>query len=999
MKILPSLTCLTGQSLRHWVTSRKVPSTKFISSLLLLSCASLGFSSAEAARQAEYLDRGVVALPSGSGIYIGWRMLGDDANNISFNVYRNNTKLNSAPITNSTNYFDASGTTSAAYTVRPIINGVEQPANAANATWSDTYKVVNLQRPADGTTPAGEAYSYSPNDVSTGDLDGDGQYELIVKWDPSNSKDNSQSGYTGNVYIDAYRMNGTQMWRIDLGRNIRAGAHYTQFMVYDLDGDGKAEVALKTADGTRDGNGTVIGSSSADYRASNGYVLSGPEFLTVFNGQTGAAMATTDYVPARGTVSSWGDNYGNRVDRFLAGIAYVDGSRPSLIMSRGYYTRAVVVAWDWRNGKLTRRWTFDSTSSGNSAYAGQGAHSLTVGDVDADGKDEIVFGAAVIDDNGSGLYSTKLGHGDALHLGDLDPSRPGLEVFMVHESPSSYGANGVEMHDAKTGQILWNVPGVTGDVGRGVTMDIDPRYPGSESWSTSSGVHSAKGQQITSTRPASVNFGIWWDGDFLREQFNSTMIEKWDYANSKTQRLLTGYQVGAGTNNGTKATPNLLADLFGDWREEVVLRNSNNNQLMIFTTNIETTHKLRTLMHDIQYREAIAWQNVAYNQPPHPSFFLGDGMATPPAPSLNFVGTNPNGTTQASSSSAVASSAPATADVVLGGSASSNQVVLSWSLTGDINAQEIYYDTDTDPAGRVRLDSVSTSDRSYTATGLSSGTSYSFWVKYRTTDNEWHNSNTFTATTLGGASSAPASSTPKSSSPASSAPVSSAPASSTPASSQAGTTTGSQCNWYGTLYPVCATTNSGWGWENSQSCVSRSDCTSQPAPYGVVGGTTSSVTPSSTPASSKPASSVAPSSIAPSSTAPSSTPASSIAASSKPASSIALSSVAASSQAASGGGKCTYVISNNWGSGFTGAIRIANNGTSPINGWNISWKYSGSTRITSSWNAAVSGSNPYSASDIVWNGTIQPGQAVEFGFQGTHSGTAETPTISGAACN
>jgi rhamnogalacturonan endolyase len=241
------------------------------------------------------------------------------------------------------------------------------------------------------------AYTYSANDASVGDLDGDGQYEIVLKWDPSNSKDNSQSGYTGDVYVDAYKLNGTRLWRIDLGRNIRAGAHYTQFQVYDYDGDGKAEVVMKTADGTKDGTGTVIGSSTADYRNSSGYILSGPEYLTVFNGQTGKAAATADYVPARGTVSSWGDSYGNRVDRFLAGTAYLNGSYPSIIEARGYYTRSVIVAWDYRNGALTRKWTFDSNSSTNgSKWTDQGDHQLSIADVDGDGRDEVVYGAMAI---------------------------------------------------------------------------------------------------------------------------------------------------------------------------------------------------------------------------------------------------------------------------------------------------------------------------------------------------------------------------------------------------------------------------------------------------------------------------------------------------------------------------------------------------------------------------------------------------------------------------
>lgn len=858
---------------------------KTLCTFLTLGAIGLTIGDLQAARQAEYLDRGVVALPAGNGIFISWRMLGDDPSNIGFNVYRNGTKITSTPITNSTNYVDTAGTTSAAYSVRPVINGVEYTANAAKATWNNPYLAVNLNRPNGGTTPSGEAYTYSPNDLSVGDLDGDGEYEIIVKWDPSNAKDNAQSGYTGNVFIDAYKLNGTQLWRIDLGRNIRAGAHYTQFMVYDFDGDGRAEIAMKTAPGTRDAAGTVQGGSNAntDYRNASGYILSGPEYLTVFNGLTGTILASTDYLPARGTVSSWGDNYGNRVDRFLGGVAYLDGTRPSLIMARGYYTRAVVVAWDYRNGQLTRRWTFDSNTSGNGAAAGQGAHSLTIGDVDQDGKDEIVYGSATINDNGTLMYSTGLGHGDALHLGDFIPSRPGLEVFMVHESPASYGNHGVEMHDARTGQIIWSFQGGS-DIGRGVVMDVDPRTPGAEAWASAGGLMSPTGTQITSTKPASTNFGVWWDGDLLREQLNNTMIDKWNYASNNSSRLLTAYNFGAASNNGTKATPGLSADIFGDWREEVIWRHENNSQLLIFTTNTPTTHKLRTLMHDTQYRVAIAWQNVAYNQPPHPSFFLGEGMATPAAPDLYFVGNNPNAgpvtgssSSQATSSSSnnSSSSSSASPQVTLEGTAGNGQVELNWTVNGNITGIEIYRDTDANPAGRTRIASLSASTRSYTATGLTNGTPYWFWVKY-TSNGVADNSNAFSATPQGAASSSAQSSISSSTNNSSSANNSSAPAPST--------------------------------------------------------------------------------------------------------------------------GNCSYTLASDWGSGFTANVRITNTGTSPMSNWSINWRYSGNTRITSSWNTTLSGNNPYTATSAGWNNTIAPGQYIEFGVQGTHSGTPEIPVISGSGC-
>ncbi|PAK52474.1 rhamnogalacturonan lyase [Paenibacillus sp. 7541] len=593
----------------------------------------LPVSTASAApRQAENISRGLVAVKVSNGVFISWRLLGTEQLPTSFNVYRNGTKVNAVPITNSTNLLDTAGTTSSTYTVRAVVGGVEQPASPAVRVWANNYLDVPIQAPPGGRTPDGVNYTYSANDASIGDLDGDGEYEIVLKWDPTNSKDNSQGGYTGNVYLDAYKLNGTRLWRIDLGRNIRAGAHYTQFLVYDFDGDGKAEIVCKTADGTVDGTGITIGNANADHRNANGYVLSGPEFLTVFSGQTGKALTTIDYVPPRGNVSSWGDNYGNRVDRFLAGVAYLDGVHPSIIMARGYYTRTVVVAYDWNGRALTRRWTFDSNSSTNPGTAGQGNHSLSVADVDGDGKDEIIYGALTINDNGATLYNTRLGHGDALHVGDFNPNRPGLEVFKVMEDANApYGA---AVWDTATGQILWGVR--TGrDTGRGMAADIDPNHPGVEVWASGGvGLYSITGTKISNNTP-SINFGIWWDGDLSRELLDDIRIDKWNYNNNTMYNLLTGS--GVASNNGTKATPTLQADLIGDWREEVIWRKSDNTALRIYTTTDLTNHKIYTLMHDPVYRLSIAWQNVAYNQPPHTGFFLGSGMGPVTKPDIYVV--------------------------------------------------------------------------------------------------------------------------------------------------------------------------------------------------------------------------------------------------------------------------------------------------------------------------------------------------------------------------
>ncbi len=626
------------------------------------------------ARQVEKLDRGLVVVrPTSGTAYIGWRMLGDDPTDVAFNLYRSTNggtpvKLNATPITQSTNYVDGGVNLSLenSYFVRAVIDGQEVEASEsyslpANAT-IEQHLTIPLVIPAGGTTPSGEDYTYSANDASVGDLNGDGQYEVILKWDPSNAKDNSQSGYTGNVYIDAYTLQGDLLWRIDLGRNIRAGAHYTQMALYDFDGDGRSEIIMKTAPGTIDGQGVPVllggDSVAADYRNSGGYILTGPEYLTVFDGLTGAQLDTVPFTPARGSVSGWGDTYGNRVDRFTVGVAYLDGFRPSVIFGRGYYgpqsglqARNEVVAYDWRNGELTQRWIFQAATNGaNQDYIGEGAHSLTIGDVDGDGFDEVVYGASVINHDGTGLYATGLGHGDALHMSDMDPTRPGLEVFMVHESPSAYKSNGRnaggELRDARTGELLFQIPS-NNDVGRGVAMDIDPNHLGYEFWATTDEgtrmIYNVSGEALYETSGNMMyNFGVWWDGDLSRELLDGTTISNWNspgrtnlvsFGNSGTNST-----AGLSSNNGTKSTPSLTGDILGDWREEVIWRRSDNSALEVWTTTIPTSTRLTTLMHDTQYRVAIAWQNGGYNQPPHPSFYLGTGMTAPPQPAIFFGG-------------------------------------------------------------------------------------------------------------------------------------------------------------------------------------------------------------------------------------------------------------------------------------------------------------------------------------------------------------------------
>ena len=608
---------------------------------------------AELKRQVENLDRAPVAVLTDQGVTLGWRMLGLDQDSVGFHVIRDGVQLTEEPIRNTTTYVDASGTAASTYVIKTVGNGNGQDKLSAEFTpLAQDYLPIKLDKPADGVSKDGKPYTYSANDSSVADLDGDGSYEIIQLWNPSNAQDNSRPGFTGNVYVDAYKMDGTRLWRIDLGHNIRAGAHYTQLLAYDFDGDGKAEVSMKTADGTTDGAGTVIGDAAADYRNSAGYVLSGPEFLTVFNGATGTIMDTVAYDPPRGNVSAWGDGYGNRVDRFLAGVAYLDGEKPSMMFSRGYYTRTVLVTYDLVDGKLVKRWTFDSDIAG-AEYKGQGNHNLSVADVDQDGKDEFVFGSMTIDDDGSVLYNTKLGHGDAMHTSDFDPSRPGLEVFAVHESMSQSGNRGATFRDAATGEVLWSIPAIR-DTGRGAAGDIDPRYAGAEGWAVGGDASwnsprgqlmSAKGELIAEKIPA-ANFLAWWDGDLLREivdhDFDAAAgvgvptISKWNWETESSDRLLT--VTGARTNNHTKGNPSLQADLLGDWREELAFPSSDSTELRIYTSTSPTEVRLRTLMHDTVYRTAVARENVAYNQPPHPSFFIGEGMETPTAPSVVYTG-------------------------------------------------------------------------------------------------------------------------------------------------------------------------------------------------------------------------------------------------------------------------------------------------------------------------------------------------------------------------
>ncbi len=633
-------------------------------------------------RVMEYLDRGLVAIPKtygeeATGMYLSWRLLGTESlAETRFDIYKNGQLL--VADFDGTNYTDTTNEngedTSAVYQVVAadteltdsvlaantiLVNGKQvtltMTAGNENSSYSQKnsygYFDIPLNVPAEVTDELAGTYTYSANDCSVGDVDGDGQYEVIVKWEPSNAQDNSKTGYTGEVLLSCYELDGTELWKqpINLGKNIRAGAHYTQFMVYDFDGDGYAELIVKTAPGSKDGNGNYVSAAgdtaeitdvdnSADHRNSGGVLMSGPEYLTVFEGSTGAALYTTNYEPTYDVTSKWGDNYGNRGNRFLAAVGYFGNEDaagnllPSVVMCRGYYTQAYLVAYDWDGEKLTKRFYHKSESEGADSLYGQGNHNLTVSDVDNDGYDEIVYGSAVLDHDGTVLANTQLGHGDAHHVSDFNNDGE-IEVFQVHESSVGYENYGGDFWMPATGEHIYGLPS-SGDTGRGVMGNIDDSYAASHPEALSLGWTSSTSETFdfngnaVAAKPSSNNRAfqndlVYWDGDLGRELLDNSILAKYDAATGGANRFYFGKNgnIGIGSNNGSKSNMGLIVDLFGDWREEIIGRSGNSLRVLISTLN--TDYKLTTLMHDSQYRLSVATENVAYNQPPHTSYYIG----------------------------------------------------------------------------------------------------------------------------------------------------------------------------------------------------------------------------------------------------------------------------------------------------------------------------------------------------------------------------------------
>jgi len=584
----------------------------------------------------EKLDRGMIAIHNGKGeVSVSWRLFKKDAPDISFDLYRTPSggkpiKINKAPLATSTYYIDQNVDTSTDQLYSLSVHRKDDKEGKSVASYLlsvERAKKPYLSIPLVPLTFESAAL-YEPNDASVGDLDGDGELEIVLKRMGAFYACSQAGMCPGGIILEAYKLNGTRLWQMDLGPNIRQGAQYFQFLVYDFDGDGRAEVAMKTSEGTRFGDNQVIGDTNGDgvtdyiNRDSTsrmyGKILTGPEFFSVVEGRTGKELARGPYIE-RGRVEDWGDNYGNRVDRQLGAVGYFDGKTPCIFWGRGYNGKSVMHTWTFRNGKLKRLWQFDTSSSEKyKDYANQGNHNIRIGDVDGDGKDEVIYGSCAIDHDGKPLYTTKLGHGDAMHLTDIDPSRPGLEVWQSHEYfPCPAGSS---LCDARTGELLVKIPS-TSDVGRCMCADIDARYPGCEIWSSQSGgVLSCKGDVI-STKVPSINMAVWWDGDLSRELLDGTRIEKW--TGDGTITLFDGKESGILSNNGTKKNPCLAADILGDWREEVIWRSKDNKELRIYLTPYETSYRFPTFLDDIIYRLSVVTENVGYNQPTQPGFYFG----------------------------------------------------------------------------------------------------------------------------------------------------------------------------------------------------------------------------------------------------------------------------------------------------------------------------------------------------------------------------------------
>lgn len=628
-------------------------------------------------RQMEKLDRGLIAIKTDGGVYLSWRLFDNEDNifgsadkNVSFNVYRDGKKI--SEVATKTNYVDSTVGTN--YSVAPVINGVEGEKCNPVTAYNNSYFDIPLLKPDDETIydPSNNklaTYSFFPADCSTGDVDGDGEYEIIVKW-TSHERDVGTPAYSGTVHLAAYKLDGTKLWKndIELGKNVYSSAHTLQFLVYDFDGDGKSEVICQTSLGSKDGQGKYVSNaaqtdeeikaitdkenSTADYRSSSGVITKGEEFLTVFNGETGAAMDTISLPTTRGSENGvdYGDDFGNRSNRFVSDIAYLDGEKPYAIYLRGYYfgrngkQRTSIAGISWDGTALSPTYRFDTQKGqegyydGAYQYVGNGNHNCTVADVDNDGKDEFITGALCMEVNDDNEFRPKwctyLQHGDALHIGNYDPTHTGFEFFTVHEDSGTNSLSGnditldfgMSVIDAETGNIMFH-EGASADTGRGVMANVGAGgyY---QIWSAKNSARQSNGgtdfttaTSLTGRNTPSMNFRIFWDGDLYDNLLDGANITDWNGRNMSN--IFSARNYDCVSINGTKANPSLQADLFGDWREEVVYPTSDGTALRVFSTTDTTDYKIKTLMQDPVYRSGVAAEQTAYNQPPHVGFYMG----------------------------------------------------------------------------------------------------------------------------------------------------------------------------------------------------------------------------------------------------------------------------------------------------------------------------------------------------------------------------------------
>jgi len=572
----------------------------------------------------ERLDRGLIAMHRGDGeIYIGWRLRGTEPANLGFNVYRRTgdgpaVKLNDTPITESTNYLDTPDNLhpSHTYFVKAVREGQPQTRSEPVTVEADPPARNYRSIPLKGDYPA--------NKIAVGDLNGDGAYDYVIKQPEQVTDPGVYHRSETSWKIEAYTASGEFLWRRDLGPNIVQGIWWSPMVVYDLNGDGRAEVATKTAPTDRDLR-----------RPSDGRVVRGPEWVSVFDGETGNTIARKPWIP-RGESEDWGDDDWNRAMRNQILVAYLDGETPSLIVCRGTYELMKVDAWRFDDGELKRQWRW-SNKGMPASYQGQGFHSTTAYDLDHDGRDEILNGGLVVQDDGSTGWTTGQGDGDEFHLADIIPERRGLECLYIQEKPEDYDYP-IHVTDVNSGDIIWGVEddGSFGDIGDGLAADIDPDEPGLEVWGAANGaqyLYNARGEVLGDNRPP-WNLAIWWDGDPGRELADQGKIYKWDPEAEKA-RVIDRYGAAPVNNDDVQQrySAAIVADVVGDWREEVITVTP--GELRIYTTTTMTSHRFYTLMHNPLYRTGVAVMSMGYLQSAHPDYFLGYGASQPPRPEIS----------------------------------------------------------------------------------------------------------------------------------------------------------------------------------------------------------------------------------------------------------------------------------------------------------------------------------------------------------------------------